>query len=326
MTAPDDPTRPPLARSALDRAVDRRTDEAWLAEAWPRARVIVVDTRGGARALVRTVDDTVRLVLLSAAELPDVEPGERLFLGVDPDGVPVFAVDRPLPSVSGARAVLLREVGHLLDDRDAGLFTTAAALANWHATHRYAPATGAPTVLSEGGWSRVDAAGNRIWPRTDPAMIVLVSDGVAGPEGRCLLGNNVTWPRNGVVRRFSCLAGYVEPGESAEAAVVREVREEVGIDVHRVDYVGSQAWPYPGSLMLGYVADADPSQPLRPDPEEIAEARWFSRAEITAVLAGERVEAGDGERVGLPSPVSIAYFLITKWLAASGPGPHNLGP
>jgi len=307
---------PTLARSALDRAVGRRTDEAWLAAAWPRARILVVDTAAGTSTLARVTDDRVSLVLLSAADRPEVAPEERMFLGVDPDGVPVFAVDAPLPAVAGASAVTLRAVGHLLDDRDVGLFTTAAALANWHATHHYAPVSGQRTRACDGGWSRIDAEGNRIWPRTDPAMIVLVHDGVAGAEGRCLLGRNVSWQTSPDVRRFSCFAGFVEPGESVESAVVREVREEVGIGVDRISYVGSQAWPYPGSLMLGFLAEADPRQPLRPDPAEIAEARWFRRSEIAAVLAGERVEV-DGARVALPAPVSIAYYLITTWLAAA---------
>ncbi|SDX97831.1 NAD+ diphosphatase [Micromonospora pattaloongensis] len=326
MTAPDELPVPPLARSAVNRAAHHRTDERWLAEAWSRARVLVVEMASGGRALARTGDDSVTLVLLDADAAPRVDPAARLFLGVEPDGTPVFAVDAPLPELPDASPVSLREVGHLLSDRDAGLFTTTAALANWHAGHRYAPATGLPTTAEEGGWSRADGNGNRMWPRTDPAMIVLVHDGVAGPEGRCLLGHNAAWGSNGVIRRFSCLAGYVEPGESAEAAVVREVEEEVGVAVERIDYVGSQSWPFPGSLMLGFHAYADPGQPVRVDPAEIAQARWFSRSEIATVLSGGVVDAGNGERVALPPPVSIAFFLITQWLRAAEPGPHNLGP
>lgn len=326
MTAPGDMAVPPLARSTVDRAAHRRFDEKWLADAWSRARVLVLDMVSGARALARTSDEGVALVLLDAAAVPEVDPTARLFLGVERDGTPVFAVDAALPKIPDTTTVTLREVGHLLSDRDAGLFTTAAALANWHAGHPYAPATGLPTTVGEGGWTRVDGDGNRVWPRTDPAMIVLVHDGLAGPEGRCLLGHNAAWGSNGVVRRFSCLAGYVEPGESAEAAVLREVEEEVGVAVSRIDYVGSQSWPFPGSLMLGFHAYADPGQRVRVDPAEIAEARWFSRSEISTVLAGGEVDAGNGEHVALPPPVSIAFFLITQWLAAVEPGPHNLGP
>lgn len=311
---------PPLARSTLDRAAHRRADPQWLAEAWSRARILVVDGSAGGRALISDVPDrdgnpaSVSLVLLDAASVPQAEPAERFFLGVEPDGTPVFALDAPLPTLPATRPVSLRDVGHLLTDRDAGLFTTAVALTNWHATHPYSPATGLPTTVGAAGWSRVDGTGRHVWPRTDPAMIVLVHDGVAGPEGRCLLGHNAAWGDDGGIRRFSCLAGYVEPGESAEAAVAREVDEEVGVALGRIEYVGSQSWPFPGSLMLGFYAYADPRQPVRADPTEIAQARWFSRREIAAVLAGDYVDAGDGARVSLPMQVSIAFFLISSWL------------
>ncbi|SCL65805.1 NAD+ diphosphatase [Micromonospora citrea] len=302
---------PPLARSTLDRAAHRRTDPGWLAQAWARARVLVLDSGDEGRALVRADASPPTLVLVDAADLPAA--ASPMFLGVEPDGVPVFAVDGPLPEVAGARAAHLREVGHLLGDRDAGLFTTALALVNWHLRHRYSSATGHPTEVDEAGWSRVDGAGERIWPRTDPAMIVLVHDGVPGPDGRCLLGNNATWPQTPGQRRFSCLAGYVEPGESAEAAVLREVREEVGVPVADIAYAGSQAWPFPGSLMLGFLATADPEHPVQVDPAEIAYARWFSRREIGAALAGRPVDVG-GARLVLPPPSSIALFLVHRWL------------
>ena len=222
-------TAPPLARSTLDRAAHHRDDAAWLASAWPGARLLMVDPAKGA-SLVRESDDRCALVLLPTT---GDGPGEAMFLGVEPDGVAVFAVAGPLPTVEGAGPGNLRDMGHLLDDRDAGLFTTALALANWHAGHPYSSITGLPTTVRDAGWSRVDEAGKQLWPRTDPAMIVLVHDGVAGPDGRCLLGNNAAWPRVPGVQRFSCLAGYVEPGESAEAAVAREVAEEVGIALDR---------------------------------------------------------------------------------------------
>jgi NAD+ diphosphatase len=317
---------PPLARATLDRAAHRRTDPDWLAEAWERARVLVLDSTDEGRALVRAYDrsgsarrDPERsappeLVLIGPAELPEVPRSVPMFLGVEPDGVPVFAVDAPLPRLPGARPANLREVGHLLVDRDAGIFTTALALLNWHLRHRYSAATGHATQVDEAGWSRVDATGERTWPRTDPAMIVLVHDGAAGPDGRCLLGNNATWVRSPGQRRYSCLAGYVEPGESAEAAVLREVREEVGVGVEEIAYAGSQSWPFPGSLMLGFLARADAEEPIRVDPAEIAHARWFSRREIGAALSGEPVRVDGGDRLVLPPPSSIARFLVHRWL------------
>ena len=151
-------------------------------------------------------------------------------------------------------------------------------------------------------------------PRTDPAVIVLVHDGEPGEDGLCLLGTNVAWARGtmGSLRRYSCLAGFVEPGESAELTVIREVAEEVGVHVHHLQYVASQPWPYPGSLMLGFHALANPDDQITPDPTEIADARWFSRAEIRLAEAED-----PSATFGLPNPSSIAHFLITTWLDAS---------
>ncbi|WP_306205281.1 NAD(+) diphosphatase [Actinoplanes sp. RD1] len=294
---------PPLARTTLDRAAERRTDQAWLDDAWRTGLVLVIDIADGGKVLVT---DKPSLVLVGADAAPE---GERLFLGVDALGVPVFAVSSPLPQApEGAEARTLRDIGDRLDPRDAGILTTAAALGNWHASHRFSPRSGQPTTVTDGGWVRVDPDGRQMWPRTDPAMIVLVHDGVAGPEGRCLLGHNANWPAVGGVRRFSCLAGFVEPGESAEAAVVREVREEVGIRLRALRYEGSQSWPYPGSLMLGFTASADAEQPFVLDPAEIDEARWFTRTEIAAMIDGGL------PGVGLPMRSSIALYLIETWL------------
>ena len=304
---------PPLARTALDRAAHRRKDDGWLADAGKRGRVLVVDIGDGGRALVRDRSDgTAELVLLDPADAP---AGPHHFLGVDPAGTPLFMVDSALPELAGTRPAMLRDVGHQLDDRDAGIFTTAAALGNWHATHRFSPRSGQPTTVVEAGWARVGPDGRQMWPRTDPAMIVLVHDGVAGPDGRCLLGHNAAWGQTGPVRRFSCLAGYVEPGESAEACVVREVAEEVGVRVDSLRYEGSQSWPYPGSLMLGFSAVADRAQPVTVDPEEIAEARWFTRSDIAQMIAGHYVEPESGVAMNLPMRSSIAFYLIERWLA-----------
>lgn len=306
---------PPLARTSLDRAAHRRRDEAWLAEAWKTGLVVVVDIAKGGRALVSGAStDSPALVLIGADAAPD---GERLFLGVDPAGVPIFAIDAPLPEAAGSEPRTLRDIGDRLNPRDAGIFTTAAALGNWHATHRYSPRSGQPTTVVEAGWSRVDADGRQMWPRTDPAMIVLVHDGVPGPEGRCLLGHNAAWPAVDGVRRFSCLAGYVEPGESAEAAVVREVREEVGLRLRSLRYESSQSWPFPGSLMLGYTAEADRDQAIIVDPEEIDEARWFTRGDIARMIAGDYADAASGVHMNLPMRASIAFYLIERWLGDS---------
>jgi NAD+ diphosphatase len=316
----DSRSRPALAWSTVDRAAHRRTDPQWLAEAWERAQVMVVDVAAGGRFLVRDSD----LVLFAAAELGGVDPAERMFLGVGLDGTPYFAVIGELPEVPQTRAANLREVGHELDERDGGLAITAVALGHWHAAHPYAPANGQPTAARDGGWVRTGDGGEQLWPRTDPAVIVLVHDGGSGPEGRCLLGHNAAWAAPGV-RRFSCLAGFVEPGESAEAAVAREVAEEVGVAVEWPAYVASQAWPFPGSLMLGFLARGDPDGPVQTDPSEITHAQWFTRREIDAALSGETVLTEDGTRLGLPMPASIAYFLITTWLAGGEVGGTGSG-
>ena len=280
-----------LYRGVVDRATSRRTDPAWLAAAWRTARVLLVE---GDRALV--AGDPPRLVYLLAADAP---PGDRLFLGVDGDDVAYFGVAAPLPELPGAAPKSLRTVGHLLGDVDVDLFTTAVALANWHATHRYDPTSGEPTEAAEAGWTRITPGGATLWPRTDPAMIVLVHDGVPGPSGRCLLAHKPEWPAN----RYSCVAGYVEPGESVEAAVAREVGEEVGVGVHTIRYVTSQPWPFPRSLMLAYTALADPDAPVVVDGVEIERARWFRRAEFDT-------PAGPA----LPFTTSVAYLLIDRWL------------
>ena len=268
--------------------------------------MVVVDVVAGGRFLV--AGD--RLVLVESGDAPD---GDRLFLGEDADGTPYFAVAGLL---SGG--VTLRDAGDRLDEREGGLAATAVALALWHARHGYAPATGRLTTAKDGGWLRTDDGGENVWPRTDPCVIVLVHDGAGGPDGRCLLGHNAAWATPGI-RRFSCLAGFVEPGESAESAVVREIAEEVGVAVDGITYVASQPWPFPSSLMLGFLARADPDQPVRADEVEITHASWFTRRQIGEVLDGSPVVTDDGQRVGLPMNASIASFLVRYWLRAGPP-------
>ncbi|HZR50888.1 MAG TPA: NAD(+) diphosphatase [Streptosporangiaceae bacterium] len=302
-----------LARGTLDRLTERRSDEAWLEKAWadPRTRVLTVDD---GRASVRFGDDEdATLVLDSPA---DVSPdAARYLLGQDSDGVVYFAVHDTLRAgreagPDGVRAASLRSVGAMLSDRDAGLLTHAVALDNWHTTHTHCPRCGAETFVELGGHStRCPVDGTEHFPRTDPAVIMLVTD----PEDRCLLGRNAAWPQ----RRFSILAGFVDPGEDAEHAVIREVHEETGITVQNVTYLGSQPWPMPRSLMLGFRADAPAGQHIRVDEHELTEAIWFSREELLA-----RLEARE---MAIAPPVSIARRIIESWYGAELPA-YASGP
>ena len=293
--------RPALSRATVDRDAAVRDDPAALEVAWRDARVLVVEDAG---ALVLE-EDQPRLLLLDSQQAPE---GERFYLGRDADG-PVFAVAAPLGRRLGARRLGLREVGALLDDRDAGILTHAVGLANWHATHRRCPRCGAPTELVRGGSvRRCTEDGSDHFPRTDPAVIMLVHDG----GDRCVLGRQAVWPRG----RFSTLAGFVEPGESAEQAVVREVAEETGIACRDPEYVDSQPWPFPASLMLGFTARCDPDAAPRPADGELEEVRWFSREE----LRGAATWGASTSTVQLPSAVSIAHLLITRWVAQAPTG------
>jgi NAD+ diphosphatase len=297
-----------LARGDLDRAAERRGDQAWLDAVWtvPATRVVVV-RRG--RAATRRRDDGVAELVLVAPEEAAYD-GIRVLLAVDA-GVAFFALvvdeDAPEGDVDGVRWNGLREVGAKLGDRDAGLLVMAVALGNWHAAHPRCPRCGAATSPSQAGWSRTcpdDATQH--FPRSDPAVIVLVTD----DDDRALLGRRADWAPGW----YSTLAGFVEAGESAEMAVVREMAEEAGVrvDLERLDYLGSQPWPFPSSLMLGYRARvAAGSAEARPDGEEISELRWFTRAEL---LAG----AEDGS-VRIPPPLSIARRLIEHWYGAELP-------
>jgi NAD+ diphosphatase len=292
-----------LARSEVDRSAHLRTDAGWLDAAWadPGTRVLVVE-RG--RALADMSDATAELYFVPPAKAPE---GVRFLLGVGDDGARYFGVNGPLPEPSepGVRPVYLREVGPLLSDRDAGLVTHAIALANWHETFTHCPRCGSPTdPIASGHARRCPVDSSEHFPRVDPAMIVLVTDA----DDRALLARNVMWPE----RRVSILAGFVEAGESAEMAVAREVQEEAGIDVGAVTYLGSQPWPMPQSLMLGFRAEAAGEQEIRVDAEEIAEANWYSRAELAAAI-----DSGD---ILLPPPVSIAHRIIETWYGSDLPG------
>jgi len=277
-------TPPALSRAALDRAAEHRTDEAWLASARATGRLLIVD---GER---RATADENGLVLVDAAS----HDGESFFLGVGDDGVAYFGAVGAPPKKLGARTATLRDVGAMLPDRDAGLLVTTIALANWHDTHTRCPRCGQPTTPVSGGWvRRCSNDDTEHFPRTDAAVIVLVHDG----GDRCLLGRQPTWPPG----RYSTLAGFVEPGEALEHAVAREIREESGVVVDDIVYRGSQPWPFPASLMLGFEARVVGGDAAVGD-HELEDVQWFSRDDLRA------------GRPLLPPPASIAHWLITNWL------------
>jgi NAD+ diphosphatase len=301
-----------LSRSTVDRATQRRGDAGWLAEAWadPRSQVLVV--RDG-QALVATHDGQLELVFVSPAAAPE---GIRFLLGVDADGIAYFGVSGAAEEELGTRSessdakpMALRQAGALLTDRDAGLLTHAVALAYWHETHTHCPRCGTQTVPAPAGHLTVcPNDGTEHFPRLDPAVIMLVID----PEDRLMLARNALWPKG----RMSVVAGFVEPGESAEHAVAREVYEETSIVVSQVSYLGSQPWPMPRSLMLGYEARAKGGQRIGVDEDEIGEARWFSRADLRAAI--------DSGELGIAPSSSIARRLIEYWYGEELPeGPAS---
>ncbi len=224
--------------------------------------------------------------------LASPEPVGTAIVGLD------VAAEAALSLGPEAEWLSIRDLAAVLDDRDSGLLVEAVALANWRSSHKFSPRTGEPLSPEQGGWVlRAPGESAEVFPRTDPAIIVAVVD----DQDRLLLGSNALWPQN----RYSLLAGFVEPGESLEAAVVREIFEESGIRVIDPVYLGSQPWPFPASLMLGFRALADPNQEweLTPDGNEILDLRWFSREELRS----------DKDLV-LPGSSSIAHAIISQWL------------
>jgi NAD+ diphosphatase len=291
--------RLPLSEAAFDRAAHRRSDDAWLADAWLRARVVLISPRSAFPVAAAGRIDHRR-----SSDAPD---GPRRFLGLV-DDVPYFSVTAD-PDAGNWQT--LREFGPHADDLDAALVVCAVALEQWHQRHPRCPRCGAETVETQAGWTRQCVADDsQHFPRTDPAVIMLVHDG----GDRALLGRGKEWGEG----RFSTLAGFVEPGESIESAVAREVFEEVGVTVRDVRYIASQPWPFPASLMLGFIARLDGSPDIDLDPVEMAEAAWFTRDEVRQArdwTDGEQ-PAIEGSRLrAIPPHLSISRYLIDAWLA-----------
>jgi NAD+ diphosphatase len=284
-----------FAGSPIDRADHIRTDEAALAELmnW-RARVLMMD------GLLPGVDDQGGLVWGSLA---DVAPeAELVFLGLM-DGKAHFAPVPPAGADGPAYAMPSAwQVMQLLSPPDLAIYGGARSLVDWHARHRFCARCGAPTKLVKGGWQRhCDGCGADHFPRTDPVTIMLVEH-----DDRLLLGRQPRFPP----KMYSALAGFVEPGETIEEAVAREIHEEAGVRVRDVRYIASQPWPFPSQLMIGCTSVADDPE-LTIDTTELEDARWFTRAELEEARAAG--EAGT-ELLYFPRPFAIAHHLIAWWL------------
>lgn len=307
---------PLLSRATVRRPEPLFGDAEAQAKLWPDGRLLLVDQAGCVP--VRSS----RLVFQRAGDFADVAPDEVVLLG-EQDGVGYWALrvdrdgqeDRPTwrvwegPAPTDDEQWLdLRAVGALLDDTDAGLFTTAAAVLNWRRVARFCAKCGSAVRNVRAGWATTcTGCGREEYPRTDPAVICLVHDGEGENGAHMLLARQPTWPPY----RYSVLAGFVEAGESLEDCVAREIEEEVGLAVRDVRYLGNQPWPFPRSLMIGFTAVADRSAPLLLADGEIAEARWVSRAQVKAALAG-----GTDDGFALPAGVSIARHMVDAWAAA----------
>jgi NAD+ diphosphatase len=273
-----------FAGEALDRAGPQRRDEAWLA-----ARLVDPATRVVAASETGVIVAGERPRMFAVDALP--EGLELVLLGVDGEGHAVFAAD-PGDELPGERRGL-RDLAPVLSQAEGGMVAHAVGLLNWHRRHRFCANCGAPSDAREAGHVRVcPVCGTQHHPRTDPVVIMLV---LRGED--VLLGRQPAWPTG----RYSALAGFVEPGESLEEAVAREVREEAGVRVADVRYRSSQPWPFPSSLMLGFSARWAGGEPAVRDAE-LEDVGWFTRQAIV-----------DGD-VLLPPPTAIARRLIDEWL------------
>ncbi|MGB3602837.1 NAD(+) diphosphatase [Gordonia sp. (in: high G+C Gram-positive bacteria)] len=300
---------PLLARANLDRADQVRKNPERLRAGWATARVLLVDHSGQYGVTEQGTLGWVPAISLGAEPVADA-----VFLAlqvVDGHEVDSWALRvEETPDVFGEA----RSGAHRLPADEAGLLATALGMLNWHRTASYSPIDGDPLELVQGGWLRRNPkTGAEEYPRTDPAVIMVIHDGA----DQVLLGRQAVWPE----RWFSTLAGFVEPGESLEQCVRREVFEEAGIHVHSPHYLGSQPWPFPRSLMLGFEAIGDPADPLSFRDGELGDARWFHRDDVLQALGRDREWNGtntDAELL-LPGSISIARSLITGWARAPKP-------
>ena len=296
--------------SRIDRAGELRVNQETLDQLWQRAQILQI-----AEGRIAAVDTA--LTLISAQDVAahiaahTFTEGSRYFLGLDlHTKAPFFAWDTEwvgtiADEVKEVGFSTVREIGSLLSEQELEISLHAMGLSNWHRAHPRCPRCGGAPRVDLGGAARTcDADGSQHHPRTDSAVIVLVKD----RSDRILLGHQPIWPEG----RFSTFAGFLEPGETFEQCVAREVLEESAVVVTELNYLGSQPWPFPASIMIAFEAVTDNPERAQGDGQEITEVKWFTRAELMAA-------AKDGSLL-LPPSISVARKMIERWLGESAPG------
>jgi NAD+ diphosphatase len=287
--SPNKPLKLPLAVAEIDRSAHLRSDEAYLQSSWPNALVLQFNSE-------KFASQSNQLTFVKGASLGEYDSQIDYFLGVK-DGENFFLRhlnDETLTSEFKS----LRAIGSFLSPRDIGLAVHAQGLANWHSKHPRCSLCGGPTVIVlAGAVRRCPTDQSEHYPRTDSAIIVLIKN----DKDQILLGRQKVWPKY----RFSTFAGFVEPGESFEHCVIREVREEAGVELTKINYLGSQPWPFPASLMIAFEAITNTPELARPDGDEIEEIRWFSREEMKSAILDKSLI--------LPFEISVARQMINAW-------------
>jgi NAD+ diphosphatase len=294
----------PLATNAIDRAAHHRTDDAWLEAAMKSDNVLVFLMQDG-KPLVENSGQNLVWLGPEVAQIGPLE--EHVFLGLDLASAPIFAVN--IGAAFQLDGSLLQGTGDFADMRaaattltpmESNLAATARSILEWHRAHPFCSKCGSQSKVAEAGWKRVcPSCGTEHFPRTDPVAIML-----AVKDDKCLLGRQATWPAG----FWSALAGFVEPGETVEQAAARELEEEAGIksDPATAEYLFCQPWPFPSSLMIGIILQADTTE-VSVEQDELEAARWITRAEARQVIAGTHPD------IFCPPPMAVAHHILKTW-------------